>query len=585
MITECSSAKKLIFLVTASLLLGLFPSCASKPKAEKTEVLETEEESLSSLPMYSENRYKPYFYGIPEDSLLDVENGSPASLRRAVAAIRKSDMDYQENERVLVFIASNIMQIVWPSERVDWEIPALTSETSYSGAIGSVKYGLFDTSTGKVDYLATLLPCLVVVKVDDVKPFFAEAERDLLGCLSTHKDSLLVNYLLGTLYKKNGNLSAAQNYYSVCAKSAPENFQCVYAYAGVLNGLSKFKESFNLTQGLLEKYPRNLNVLALNADNAFKLKNFQVAEENIAKILQQNPNDLNALLYRIRILIEKKDFIHAASLLDVYSRQDSTSRDYLLLRAKVQYDWSKNVNGAISTMETALSLYPDDKELQLFAARLANSSKTKISGKSSEDIANAVLVNDPSNDIALQYAVEGLVQKGEWQKAYEQSKILVSGQNVEQESVFLHINICLAIGKNDEAWNLINPIYRNNSTDENVIQTYIKVLHATNRNNQALNMINQLLPESTSKMKSFLYYMRSLLKNREEEVLSDLRSSLIANPRNSDALFKLYEIYNSKKDYRKAQYYLKQVVALNPNDMEMRELNDELTIKIQNSVR
>ncbi|MCI6323077.1 tetratricopeptide repeat protein, partial [Treponema porcinum] len=64
----------------------------------------------------------------------------------------------------------------------------------------------------------------------------------------------------------------------------------------------------------------------------------------------------------------------------------------------------------------------------------------------------------------------------------------------------------------------------------------------------------------------------------ENAALSDLRSSLIANPRNSDALFRLYQIYFDKKDYRKAQYYLKQVVALNPNDEEFHRLNDELTL-------
>ena len=78
-------------------------------------------------------------------------------------------------------------------------------------------------------------------------------------------------------------------------------------------------------------------------------------------------------------------------------------------------------------------------------------------------------------------------------------------------------------------------------------------------------------------MKSFLYYRRSYLQRTEDTQLADLRSSLIANPRNSDALFRLYEIYYEKKDYRKAQYYLKQVVAIKPNDSSIKKLNDTLT--------
>ena len=66
------------------------------------------------------------------------------------------------------------------------------------------------------------------------------------------------------------------------------------------------------------------------------------------------------------------------------------------------------------------------------------------------------------------------------------------------------------------------------------------------------------------------------MTSNESTMLSDLRSSLISNPRNSDALFRMYQIYFKRKDYRKAQYYLKQVVSLNPNDETYLRLNKEL---------
>ena len=56
---------------------------------------------------------------------------------------------------------------------------------------------------------------------------------------------------------------------------------------------------------------------------------------------------------------------------------------------------------------------------------------------------------------------------------------------------------------------------------------------------------------------------------------------MISNPRNADSLFHLYEIYYGKKEYRKAQYYLRQVVAINPNDTSVKKLNEALTKLIQ----
>lgn len=89
-------------------------------------------------------------------------------------------------------------------------------------------------------------------------------------------------------------------------------------------------------------------------------------------------------------------------------------------------------------------------------------------------------------------------------------------------------------------------------------------------------MIAKLLPTASAKMKSFLYYKRSYLVAGEDAVLADLRASLTANPRNKEALFRLYTIYYNKKEYRKAQYYLKQVVAQSPYDQNLLQMNSQL---------
>ena len=272
----------------------------------------------------------------------------------------------------------------------------------------------------------------------------------------------------------------------------------------------------------------------------------------------------------------KNDYIHAASLLDVYARQDTTAKDYLLLRAQIQYDWSKNTAAALALIESALKAYPDDKDALLFAARLAGETGSPVLGKSSAEYAAAVLEKEPDNESAVQFALDGFLRRRNWEKAYALSSAAVKKQTVLNAVLFSHIKICLALRKYDEAWNLILPLYKAHSADEDVVQNYIAVLAETGRSAQALTLINRLLDTSSTRMKSFLYYRRSLLQETESAALSDLRASLIANPRNSDALFRLYEIYNKKADYRKAQYYLKQVIALNPNDSRMRSLSDRL---------
>ncbi|MBQ1593204.1 MAG: hypothetical protein II077_14320, partial [Treponema sp.] len=62
----------------------------------------------------------------------------------------------------------------------------------------------------------------------------------------------------------------------------------------------------------------------------------------------------------------------------------------------------------------------------------------------------------------------------------------------------------------------------------------------------------------------------------EDEIFADLRASLTANPRNKDALYRFYRIYYNKQDWRRAQYYLKQVVAIDPRNSEFLAQNAEL---------
>ena len=113
------------------------------------------------------------------------------------------------------------------------------------------------------------------------------------------------------------------------------------------------------------------------------------------------------------------------------------------------------------------------------------------------------------------------------------------------------------------------------------MQAYVLAYSSVGSRDAVIKYIDSQINTSSQKMKSYLYYRRSFLQLTEEKSLADLRSSLISNPRNSDALFRLYELYYAKQDYRKAQYYLRQVVAINPNDSSFKKLNEALTKLIQ----
>ena len=569
----------------------VFSASKKKKKTKDTEQVKVEAEASSqsdenlddtsySIKLPSGKNQREYFAKINPEVLKGVQNGSPDSLRDAMALMRQKGGEYEEYEKVLAAVSAEIMKLVWPSEKITWDIPVITEDNPYTGAISSVRQGVFDSSTGNVDFLATLLPALVIVNnVSDIS-VYEPCENAIKAALQMQSDSVLANYLMAVLYEKKRNFENAEKYLKIAYDGSPKTTEINLAYSRILRTNGNLTEASKVLN-TIDSSVNDLAVLKQNAYIAFDAKDYDAAELYVARVLQQTPNDLEFLLFRAKILVEKKDYIHAVSLLDVYARQDNTSIDYLVLRARVQLDWSKNTIAASETVEKALQMYPDNVDALMFAARISSETDSPVAGKYADELAARVLEKRPGNQEAMTYALDGLIHRENWKEAYTASRNLISLGNVSPAVVEKYVNVCIKLGKNGEAYDYAKASYDANPSDEILLQSYILAYSKVGNRDAVVKYIDSLMNNASPKVKSYLYYRRSYLQLTEEKALADLRSSLIANPRNSDALFRLYELYYAKQDYRKAQYYLRQVVAINPNDSSFKKLNEALTKLIQ----
>lgn len=556
--------------------------------AEETQIQENDSnENLSTdgaIKLSSQKR--TFFYKIDENILSEVENGSPESLRGAMQQIKKPLGDYEENEKTLISVATEIMKNVWPSQKITWENVAPTGENPYLGAINSAKQGLFDSSTGNADFLSTLLPAVVLVNPtmnrvnSQNQKIFAECLDAIEKALNLNQNSVLANYLMAVLLTKQEEFAESLAFLETAYRQSPNTDEIALCYANSLFETGNFQ----LAQSILNNFDSNENkieVLKQKANVAFEMKNYDDAELYVAKVLQQNPNNLEFILFRAKILIEKKDYIRAVSLLDIYARQDDSSLDYLILRAKIQLDWSKNTIAATETIEKALQLYPENVEVLMLAAKISSLTDLPVAGKYADELTEKVLQKDPENVEAMTYSLNAFIQREDWNESYKICKKIIETENFSPEIVGKFVQICLKLGKNSEAYDFSRNQHSKYPDDETILQAYVLAYSKVGNRAAVLKYIDSLLADSSPKMKSYLYYARSFLQATDEKILADLRSSLSMNPRNSDALFRLYEIYYDKQDYRKAQYYLRQVVAINPNNSFARKLNEALTKLVQ----
>jgi len=572
-------------------LLAIF-SCASSDSSEESEeivpvveisdnansVSETEKntssETQEGILLPAIPKKSTYFEFSDPTIMENAEIGSPTAIKNVITKLRKANGKYTEEESVLFAVLETVASTVWPSENINFPILDSLPENVYAGIIDYVKKGIFDTNAGNSDFYTLVLPC-VIVCTSTQTAFFPEAEENLLEALDKNDKSVLVHYLLGILYKKLGNQEQSFFHLERAYELDSTCFEINFEYAKALYEKKLFQKAFEIASSLKNPEDLNLELLELCAKSALAINKLDVAESYVGKLLQKEPDNPENILLRAEILFEKGEYLRVSSLLDAYSKTDKTALKYLLLRSKLQNVWNRNTTAAISTISEALTLYPDNHEVLLCAAELISESGSKINGKSAFELIEPLKQIDGENPKLLQIEIDEYIRQKQWKNAYEVSQKLIQIEPSENR-IIKNILICIELGENQQAFFLADELYTNNPTSEEVQITYVKTLVANNKKTEAITLINSLLQKASSKMKSELYYQKSRLESSDDKKLSDLRSSLTANPRNEEALFALYELYFKKNDYRKAQYYLKQVIALNPSNQELLDLNSNL---------
>lgn len=569
--------KTLLCMGCAFIILFLV-SCASKKNVSEEPVVLTPTVEKSAIALQTPKPVKKQFFDSITPSVLSkVENGTLKDLQSALQELKRLDESYSDSEAVLINVIHGILTIMYSQTSFSVPIPENVIENSYTAAVDSAKKGVYDFSSGKSDFLSLVLPSLVLITAPALDNYYNEAKKSLETAMSVNEDSFLAQFLYGLLLSRLNNQNEALVFLGKAYKKDFSYVSLCRLYMNTLYSAGLFSDAFSTAVALLQLSPNDLDALKVCANITYKEKDYEAAEQWVTQVLQKEPDNIEFFLFRARILMDKGDYIRVSSLLDLYARTNNTGKEYLLLRTRLQTEWNKNTAAASNTIQEALNLYPDDIEVLLLAASLSAQSGQKIGSYSLDSLLDLVLQQEPKNTQALQLTVNEYIRIQNWQKAYIFSTQIFSDGNPVEINFLSHIDICIALEKIAEARSVFETLSLQSSNQGSLSLALVKILIAEGNVEEARRQIDMILTESAdSRVKSVLFYERSRIDVDNETKLADLRSSLTANPRNNDALFSLYTFYFKKNDYRKAQYYLKQVVALSPNDQRLLKLNEEI---------
>jgi Tfp pilus assembly protein PilF len=275
------------------------------------------------------------------------------------------------------------------------------------------------------------------------------------------------------------------------------------------------------------------------------------------------------------LLVEQGRFNQAQTPLDLYALINPNNRLYLFLRARLQAEGYRNRDGALNHLRSLLKLYPEDNEALAYAARLLMESRRSEEQAEGREILGRLMASGENSLMVSALAAQDAVYRQAWEEARPHLERLLEERRSPQD-LLLAYAMERGLGNRAAALAYAEEVYRANSANEEGAIAYISALIEIGRRSEAAALLETHLAEAKgSNLKSRYHYLRSLLRSGEEAAMDELHSSLFEDPRNLDALTAMFEIYHRRRDERRAFYYLKQALAIAPDDPQLKRYEAE----------
>jgi Tfp pilus assembly protein PilF len=275
------------------------------------------------------------------------------------------------------------------------------------------------------------------------------------------------------------------------------------------------------------------------------------------------------------MLAEQGRFVEAQAPLDLYSGIDSKNRLYLFLRARVQAEGYRNPAGALTYLRSLLGASPNDGEASVYAAQILMESNRSEDQAEGREILKRLLNTELPSLLVSTLALRDAVLRQAWRDAQPYMERLLTERRSPQD-LFLAYTVERGLGNRSAALAYARELYETDPSNEEGIIAYISAQIESGRRSEAAALLEtRLAAPAGAALKSRYYYLRSRLGANEEAVMKDLQSSLFEDPRNLNALTAMFEIYHRRKDERRAVYYLKQALALAPDNPQLKRYEAE----------
>jgi len=513
--------------------------------------------------------------GLVEEVRNLTETGVLSSMLQAIELIRSRDLSNNDFGRMMTGINTVFINLVYPDTFV--RLPALDipQTHNYSRIIREGQRGNYiSPPPDSEDFFEHTLPFLAINNQTSQGTLIA-ALSDQIKAAGLSPNSVLPPYFQGVILERLNRFYEAEAAYTRAYAISSECYPALIGIARIKRITGHADEAEALFSDLVIRYPDNISIKRQLAITYYENREWSRALSAVDEILLIEPRDGDFILMKSHILIEQSQFSQANVLLDSYASINPNNRTYLFLRARVQTEGNRNRDSALNYLRSILRTNPDDIEAMIFAATLLMESQRPADQQESNELLARLRQTSGSSINVLSLSLQNAVWRESWQEAriFLNSILEVRRTPADLINAF-HIE--RGLGNNAAALGYAQELYELNTANNDYAVLYISSLIDNGRRDEASRLLEgRLGAPSSGNVRSQFYYLRSRIQTNDDATLSDLRSSIFEDPRNLDALIAMFEIYFRQREERRAVYYLRQAIAIAPDNPRVRRLERE----------
>lgn len=501
--------------------------------------------------------------------------GSPSSLENAVRLSETSTLLQTADARMYGWIAYEMARLVYP------ELAGSLPPSTLSPPDAPLVRSFIDARNGKPGIpgpdagpLLELFPALSIFRLKT-----AAAAGTALAAVERFKrfglPSAAADVARGIALERSGDKAGALAAYSLAEELAADCYPATLGKARMLVELKRGEEALASMASLQSSIANSAAGRRVRAQALYEARRWAEALPLITAVLLDDPLDSRFVLMRAHLLVERGEYRQAAPLLDAYASINPGDRLYILLRARTALESAKDRSAAMDALRRGLASYPDDLDMILYAAEV-------FWGGDGKDKAEAVvfakkaLAASPYSVRALKVLLLADLAAGAYDSAATRADaILATGVDfADTESLYRAYR---GAGRLVDASRLAQAWRARDPGSEAAAVAWATSLVERGEKTAAAELITKLLAaKGNPAYRSTLYWLQSRLQTTDDGVLASLRSALIENGMNVDALAAMTDIYVKKGDYQRARFYLKQAIAVAPDRADIVERRNVL---------